>query len=155
MPATADPRPVQILLIEDSPDDADLMVAALEESNLAIRVTVIEDGEAAMDYLRRRNEYEKAARPDLILLDLHLPRKNGFEVLAEVKQDAGLRSIPVIILTSSDNENTILTAYDGHANCYVTKPVDQEEFAQAVLKIERYWLHFAQRVRSSGKQTEE
>jgi len=154
MPGNADQLPVHILLVEDSPDDADLMVEALRESSLNLCVAVVEDGEEAMFYLRGGGVYAASPRPDLILLDLHLPRMNGHEVLAEVKEDAGLRSIPVIILTSTDSEKAILEAYDLHANCCVAKPVDQEQFALTVKKIEHFWLHVARRLRSPGKHTE-
>jgi len=154
MPGSTDQLPVHILMVEDSPDDADLMVEALRECSLNLRLAVVEDGEEAMDYLFHRGIHAAAPRPDLILLDLHLPRKNGHEVLAEVKQDAGLRSIPVIILMSTDSEKAILEAYDLHANCCVAKPVDQEQFALVVKRIEHFWLHVARRLRSPGKYTE-
>jgi CheY-like chemotaxis protein len=130
---------VQVLLVEDSVDDADLMTAALLEGDLAVRVSRVEDGEEAMRFLRRQGTYLTVPRPDLILLDLHLPCKHGSEVLAEVKQDPDLRRIPVIIMTSSDDERDVACAYDGHANCYVLKPSNQEQFAQTVKKIERFW----------------
>jgi len=154
MSGNTDQAPVHILLVEDSPDDADLMVEALQESKLNLRITVVEDGEAAMDYLLRNGVYAGAPQPDLILLDLHLPRKNGHEVLAEIKQDAVLRRIPVIILTASDNETAILAAYDLHANCCVCKPADQEQFALVVKRIEHFWLHIARRLRSPENHTE-
>jgi CheY-like chemotaxis protein len=139
--------PVQILLVEDSPDDAELMIEALTEGTLDVRVCLVEDGEAALLYLRRQGEYAEAPPPDLILLDLHLPRKNGFEVLAEQKGDPQLRHIPVVILTASDDEREFVRLYDLHANCCVSKPVDQEEYALVVKKIEHFWLHVANRVR--------
>lgn len=148
MPGNTDQSPVKVLLVEDSPDDADLMVEALQESNLNLRITIVEDGQAAMDYLLRHGVHAAVPRPDLILLDLHLPRKNGHEVLAEIKQDAVLHRIPVIILTSSDDEKAILAAYDLHANCCVCKPADQEQFALVVKRIEHFWLHVARRLRS-------
>jgi CheY-like chemotaxis protein len=147
MMPTRPPRPVEILLVEDSPGDADLMVEALGESPLAPRVTVVEDGEQAVQYLRRQGPYHGAPRPDLILLDLHLPRKNGHEVLAEIKEDPDLRRIPVVLLTSADNEKAFLIAYDLHVNCCVSKPVDQDEYARAVKKIEHFWLAVARRPR--------
>jgi len=154
MPGNTDQSPVKILLVEDSPDDADLMVGALQESNLNLCITVVGDGEAAMDYLLRQGHYAAVPRPDLILLDLHLPRKNGHEVLAEIKQDAILHRIPVIILTASDSEKAILAAYDLHANCCVCKPVDQEQFALVVKRIEHFWLHIARCLRSHNNHTE-
>jgi chemotaxis family two-component system response regulator Rcp1 len=141
------PRPsrlVDVLLVEDSAGDAELMVEALlGESDLNLRVTVVEDGEQAIDYLRRRGAYRGATRPDLILLDLNLPRKNGHEVLADVKQDESLRLIPVILLTSFDTEEAIREAYDRHVNCCVRKPSDLDQFALAVKKIETFWLQMA------------
>ena len=137
--------PVQILLVEDSPDDADLMREALSEGALAVSVRHVEDGEQALAFLRRAGGYESCPRPDLILLDLHLPRKDGFEVLAEVKEDGELRRIPVVVMTSSDDEKAFLAAYNLHANCCVAKPVDQDEYSLAVKKIERFWLHVARR----------
>jgi chemotaxis family two-component system response regulator Rcp1 len=139
--------PVEILLVEDSPSDAELMIEALGESELSLRVNLIEDGEQAIHYLRRQGRYREALPPDLILLDLHLPRKNGHEVLAEVKRDDDLRVIPVVIMTSSDNDRAINAAYDLHANCCVCKPANQDEFRAVVWKIERFWLTFAQRAR--------
>jgi len=132
---------INVLLVEDSRDDADLMVEALHEGMLPLRIEVVEDGEEAMDYLRRQG----TSLPDLILLDLHLPRMNGQQVLKEIKNDPRLLRIPVIILTSSDNEKTLVKAYDEHANCCVLKPADQEQFAQAVKRIETFWLQIARR----------
>jgi CheY-like chemotaxis protein len=137
--------PIDILVVEDTPDDADLMVEALREGRLNVRVDVVEDGEKAMAYLRRVGEYADRSSPDLILLDLHLPRMNGYEVLAEIKQDEVLRRIPVVIMTSSSKEQAILDAYDLHANCCVSKPADLDEYARAVAQIERFWLHVARR----------
>jgi len=143
MPRPSDKITVDILLVEDSPDDADLMMEALKEGTLATRVTLVEDGEKAVDYLRRQGVFATAMPPDLILLDLHLPRKNGHEVLTEIKQDSVLRRIPVVIMSCSDNDAAFLMAYDLHANCCVSKPADQEQFALVVQKIERFWLQVA------------
>lgn len=137
--------PVEILLVEDSPDDADLMVEALHEGSLRVRVTVVEDGEQAIDYLHGAGTHAAAVRPDLILLDLFLPRKSGHEVLAEIKGDPALRRIPVVIMTSTDDERAVLGAYELHANCLVPKPADQEQFAQVVKRIEHFWLATANR----------
>jgi len=145
MPEARDARAVDVLLVEDSPDDADLMIEALKDGELNLRVTLVEDGEQALEFLHRQGAYLEAPRPSLILLDLHLPRKNGHEVLAEIKQDADLRRIPVVILTASENEQAILQAYDLHANCCVCKPADQEQFALVVRKIEQFWLRFVRR----------
>jgi CheY-like chemotaxis protein len=136
---------VQVLLVEDSPDDADLMLEALHEGALPMCVTLLEDGEAALAFLRRQGAYDAAPRPDLILLDLHLPRKNGYEVLMEIKQDPDLRRIPVVVMTSADSEKAFVDAYNLHANCCVSKPVDQDEYSRAVRQIERFWLHVARR----------
>jgi CheY-like chemotaxis protein len=149
MPARS-PRPlVEILLVEDSPADAELMVEALKESNLNVRVTGVEDGEEAMRYLRRQGPYRDAPRPDLILLDLHMPRMNGHEVLADVKQDDILRLIPVVLMTAFDTDEAISEAYERHANCCVRKPSDLDEFEAAVKKIETFWLRVARRPRDS------
>jgi CheY-like chemotaxis protein len=145
MPEASDARWVDVLLVEDSPDDADLMMEAMKDGELTLRVTLVEDGEQALEYLYRQGPYANASRPNLILLDLHLPRKNGHEVLAEIKEDAALRRIPVVILTASENEQAILQAYDLHANCCVCKPADQEQFALVVRKIEQFWLRFVRR----------
>ena len=135
--------PVEILLVEDSAGDAELMIEALSEGHLAPRVTVIEDGEQAIQYLRRQGPYQTAPRPDLILLDLHLPRKNGHEVLADIKQDENLCLIPIILLTAFDTEQAVREAYDLYVNCCVHKPSDLDQYALAVKKIETFWLHMA------------
>jgi CheY-like chemotaxis protein len=132
--------PIEILLVEDNPDDADLTVDALREGRVRNRVTVVEDGVLAMAYLRREGRFASAPRPDLILLDLGLPRMDGREVLAEIKQDPDLRRIPVVVMTSSDDEKDILAAYNLHVNCYVTKPVDLDQFLGVVKSIEHFWL---------------
>src|SRR5205823_853179 len=129
---------IEILLVEDSPDDAALTVDALREGRVRNRVTVIEDGEEAMAYLHRRGPHARAPRPDLVLLDLNLPRKSGREVLAEIKQDPGLRRIPVVIMTSSDDEKDILAASNLSVNCYVTKPVDLDQFIGVVKSISHF-----------------
>jgi len=140
MPHDRENTLVEILLVEDCQDEAELMIEALKEGTLSNRVTIVDDGEQALAYLRREGEYAATATPHLILLDLHLPRLNGHEVLAEIKKDALLRLIPVVVLTSSDNEKDFLDAYDLHANCCVSKPLDQEQFARTVRKIEQFWL---------------
>jgi CheY-like chemotaxis protein len=131
---------IEILLVEDSPDDADLTIDALREGKVRNRITHVEDGVEAMAYLRRQGKHAAAPRPDLVLLDLNLPRKNGREVLAEIKQDPALRRIPVVVMTSSDDEKDILAAYNLHVNCYVTKPVDLDQFIRVVKSIEHFWL---------------
>jgi len=143
LPIELSPVPVEILLVEDSVGDAELMVEALGASKWTIRVTVIEDGEEALQHLRREAPHGPAARPDLILLDLHLPRKNGHEILGAIKQDENLRTIPVIVLTSFDTEEAILRAYDLHANCCIRKPSDLEQLALTVKTLESFWLQHA------------
>jgi CheY-like chemotaxis protein len=136
---------IEILLVEDSLADADLMCDALKEGCLKPNIQVVDNGEDAIHFLHRQGEFESAPQPDLVLLDLFLPRKNGHEVLADIKQHPLLRRIPIVILTSTDSEEAIRTAYDLHANCCVTKPADQEQFVQAVKKIERFWLRVSRR----------
>lgn len=133
-------RPVEILLIEDNSGDVLLTKEAFEEIEFKDKINVARDGDDAMDYLHKRGPYKDAVRPDLILLDLNLPRKDGREVLEEIKSDAELRSIPVIILTTSKSERDIRICYDLHANCYITKPVDFDEFLMIVKYIVDFWL---------------
>ena len=136
----ADVRPIEILLIEDNPGDVRLTVEALRESRVRNQIHVVDDGEKALAFLRRAGDRANARRPDLILLDLNLPRKDGREVLAEIKQDPHLKTIPVVVLTSSAAEHDILQAYNLHANCYITKPVDLEQFLRVIRSIEDFWL---------------
>ena len=133
-------KPIEILLVEDNPDDALLTVESLKEGRIRNNVSHVEDGVEALSFLRRDGEYADVPRPDLILLDLQMPRKNGREVLAEIKEDPDLKTIPVVILTTSSAEKDVFESYNLHANCYVTKPIDMEEFIQAVRKIEDFWL---------------
>jgi CheY-like chemotaxis protein len=133
-------KSVSILLVEDNPGDADLAREALEGSKLENRLHAVDDGEKAMAFLRREPPYQDAPRPDLILLDLNLPRKDGREVLAEIKSDPGLRSIPVVILTTSQAEEDVCRSYNLHANCYITKPIDLNQFLHVVRSIEDFWL---------------
>jgi CheY-like chemotaxis protein len=144
MPSTKPNLPIEILLVEDSADDADLMREALLEGTLPLRVSWVEDGERAMEFLYQQGEYLEAPRPDLILLDLRLPRKNGQEVLEEIRRDPKLRCIPVVVLTA--NDAAIPELYDHHPNCCVAKPADQMQFTLAVKKIEFFWLNVAARV---------
>lgn len=132
---------IEILLVEDSPDDAKLTIDALRDGRVRNNITHLEDGVEAMAFLRRSGPFADAPRPDLILLDLNLPRKNGREVLAEIKQDPELRRIPVVIMTSSDDEKDILAAYNLYVNCYVTKPVDLNQFIDVVKSIESFWFN--------------
>ena len=136
-------RPIEILLVEDCVEEAELTTESLRDGRVKNRIHWVEDGEEAMAFLRRHGPFAAAPRPDLILLDLHMPRKNGLEVLAEVKQDPDLKRIPIVIMTTSSDEKDILEAYDHHANCYVTKPVDMDKFIEAVKSIEEFWLTVA------------
>jgi len=133
-------RPAEILLVEDNPGDVRLAVEALREGQVGNNLRVATDGVEALAYLRREGSFVDAPRPDLILLDLNLPRKDGREVLAELKVDEALRTIPVVILTSSKADEDIARSYDLHANCYLTKPVDLDEYLAVVKAIEGFWL---------------
>ncbi len=135
-----DVRPIEILLVEDSPSDTELTIEALKEARVRNHLSVVEDGVEALEFLRRQGRYQQAPRPDLIMLDLNLPRKDGREVLAEIKADEQLRVIPVVVLTTSRAEQDVLRAYQLNANCYITKPVDFEQFLNVVRSIESYWL---------------
>lgn len=131
---------VEILLIEDNPGDVRLTQEALKDGKVKNNLHVAYDGEEATDFLFQRNQYKNAPRPDLILLDLNLPKKNGKEVLAEIKADKNLKGIPVIILTISKAEEDIIRSYDLHANCYLIKPIDLNKFFEVVKSIEDFWL---------------
>jgi CheY-like chemotaxis protein len=133
-------RPIQILLVEDSPSDAKLTLSALKLAKVANELHHVEDGVQAMEFLRRQGKYEKSPGPDLILLDLNLPRKDGREVLKEMKEDPEYSNIPVIVLTTSNAEKDILQSYQLHCNCYVTKPVNFDRFLECVRSIEHFWL---------------
>jgi CheY-like chemotaxis protein len=133
-------RPIEILLVEDNPGDVRLTREALKEAKVANTLHVVEDGVAAIDFLLRHAPYAESPRPDLILLDLNLPRKNGREVLAEIKSRDTLRTIPVVILTTSQAEEDIVRAYHLHANCYIAKPVDFTQFTTIIRTIEDFWL---------------
>jgi len=133
-------KPIEIVLVEDSPGDVRLTREALKESKVRNNLHVAIDGVEAMAFLRREGKYANAPKPDLILLDLNLPKKDGREVLAEIKADEHLRSIPVVILTTSQAEEDILRTYNLHANCYITKPVNFDRFVEVVRCIENFWL---------------
>ena len=132
-------RVAEILLVEDSPGDVRLAQEALKDGALPMRLHVVRDGVEAMAFLRRQGEYADAPRPDIILLDLNLPRKDGREVLAEIKADEDLRRIPVVILTVSSSEEDIRRSYNGHANCYITKPMNYQDFHHVVRAIQDFW----------------
>jgi two-component system, chemotaxis family, response regulator Rcp1 len=131
---------IDILLVEDNPADVRLTQEAMLESKLLNRLTVVSDGVEAIQYLRREGRYTEAIRPDLILLDLNLPKKDGREVLAEIKADENLKSIPVVVLTTSDAHTDIVKSYNLHANCYISKPVELEKFLSIVRVIENFWF---------------
>ncbi len=133
-------KPIEILLVEDSPGDVRLTKEALKESKLRNVLSVVNDGVEALRYLRQEETYAKAARPDLILLDLNLPKKDGHEVLREIKEDPNLKRIPVIILTTSKTEEDVVATYNNHANCFITKPVDFNQFLNVIRKLEDFWL---------------
>ena len=131
---------MEVLLVEDSPGDVRLTREALKEGKVRNNLNVVSDGVEAMEYLRREGQYAGALRPDIVLLDLNMPRKDGREVLAEMKEDHSLKRIPVVILTTSEAEQDILRTYDLHANCYLTKPVDLDQFISIVKSVEDFWL---------------
>ena len=131
---------IQVLLVEDNPGDVRLTREALKEGKLLNQLTVVGDGVEALSFLRKEGKYADALQPELILLDLNLPKKDGREVLAEIKADPKLRRIPVVVLTTSSAEEDILKIYDLHANCYITKPVDLEQFMGVVKSIEDFWV---------------
>ena len=133
-------RPIQILMAEDNPDDIELTVEALKDARVGNFLSVVKNGEEAIAYLRCQGKYKQAVRPDLILLDLNMPKKNGRDVLREIKNDPLLKRIPVVILTTSQAEEDIRHTYDLHANCYITKPVDFNQFLKVVRSIEDFWL---------------
>ena len=133
-------KPIEILLVEDNPGDVRLTIEALKEAKVSNNLHVAVDGVEAMAFLRREGKYAEAPHPDLVLLDLNLPKKDGREVLAEIKSDPALRRIPVVVMTTSKAEEDILRSYDLHANCYITKPVDLDQFITVVKSIEDFWL---------------
>jgi CheY-like chemotaxis protein len=139
-PSPQDPKPIEVLLVEDDPGDVLMIREAFSDNKVSNRLTVVSDGEQASDLLHRRGEFAAATRPDLILLDLNLPRKDGREVLAEIKSNEQLRCIPVVILTTSEAEEDILRSYELHANAYVTKPVDFDSFIKVVRQIDDFFV---------------
>lgn len=133
-------RAVEILLVEDNPGEVRLTQEALKDAKIRNNLHVTQDGEEAMSFLRRTGRYDHAVRPDLIILDLNLPKLDGREVLAQIKADPSLRPIPVVVVTTSDAQEDIVGSYDLHANCYITKPVDLDQFLQVVRAIESFWF---------------
>ena len=140
MNASTSSEPIQILLVEDSPGDIRLTREVLRDAKIANELHIVGDGEEAMRFLRRQGAFDGVPRPDLILLDLNLPRKDGREVLAELKEDPDLHLIPVIVLSTSAAEQDVLRSYDLNAACYITKPIDLDEFISVVRSIESFWL---------------
>jgi chemotaxis family two-component system response regulator Rcp1 len=135
-------RLIQILLVEDSPADVELTIQALREAKVANTVSVVGDGKAAMEFVRGRGTHRDAPRPDLILLDLNLPKKDGREVLAEIKGDPDLARIPVVVLTTSAADEDVVSSYDHHVNSYIRKPLRLDDFIQMMRSIDDYWLGF-------------
>jgi two-component system response regulator len=133
-------KPIEILPVEDNPGDVRLTLESLRDAKMLNHLTAVEDGVEAMAFLRRQGKYTNVPRPDVILLDLNLPKKDGREVLAEVKSDDDLKRIPVVILTTSRAEEDILKTYNLHANCYISKPVDLDQFIRVVKSIEDFWF---------------
>lgn len=133
-------RPIEVLLVEDDPADVELTLEVMDRTRLKVQMNVVKDGVEAMEYLRRDGKYTDSIRPDLILLDLNMPRKDGREVLREIKADEGLKSIPVVILTTSDSDEDIIMTYATGANCYITKPVGLDQFIKVVRSIENFWF---------------
>ena len=133
-------KPVEILLVEDNPGDVRLTREALKESKVRNRLHVVVDGLEAMEFLGRQGKYAQVERPDLILLDLNLPKKDGREVLAEIKADKTLRRIPVVVMTVSQAEEDVVKAYDAYANCFISKPLNFEQFVKVVQSIDNFWL---------------
>ena len=137
-------RPVEFLLVEDNPGDVRLTQEALKDSKVRNNLNVLGDGMSALAFLRREAPHEHAPRPDIILLDLNLPKMDGRELLSHIKADPKLKRIPVVVITSSEAEQDILRTYDLHVNCYVTKPVDLDQFIKVVQSIETFWLTIVQ-----------
>ena len=133
-------RPIEILLVEDNPGDVRLTIEAFKDAKVSNNLSVVRDGMEAMTFLYREGEFADAPRPDLILLDLNLPKKDGREVLLEIKADKNLKRIPVVILTTSQAEEDVFRTYNLHANCYITKPVDFAQFIKVIRSIEEFWL---------------
>jgi CheY-like chemotaxis protein len=137
-------RAIEILLVEDNPGDVNLTRIALADREINVNLSVVPDGVEAMNFLHHLGEYHHSVHPDLILLDWNLPRKDGREVLIEIKADEKLQRIPVVVLTTSESEEDILKAYDLHANCYITKPVDFQQFVHIIQSIEDFWFTIVQ-----------
>jgi len=139
-PSYNNTRPINMLLVEDSPTDQLMTCEALERSKVLLHLHIVEDGIQTMEFLRRTGKYAQAPRPDLILLDLNLPKKDGREVIAEIKASPDLKMIPVVVLTTSKSDEDIALAYKSHANCYITKPVGFANFYEVMRSIEKFWF---------------
>ena len=137
-------KEVKILLVEDNEGDIVLTMQALKKAKVSNGIQVVKDGEAALQYLRKQGQYKKAETPDLILLDINLPKIDGIEVLTEIKKDESLMIIPVVMLTTSDSEKDIMESYQHHANCYITKPVDFQKFMDVMLMVKDFWISIVQ-----------
>jgi CheY-like chemotaxis protein len=144
-------RAIEILLVEDNPGDARLTLEAFKEGKVINNLSVVSNGVDALAYLRRDGQYANAAVPDLVLLDLNLPKMDGREVLAAIKDDAELKSIPVVVLTTSASQDDVARAYGHHANCYITKPVDLDQFLRVVQSIESFWLSLVRLPSGNGR----
>lgn len=142
-------RPAQVLLVEDNEDDVELTLAALEDSRVRMKVHVVADGFSALSFLRQEGEYAEKPRPDLVLLDLNLPLMDGREVLKEIRDDPRLTDMPVVVLTTSQDERDILASYHLHANCYIAKPVDFKQFTEVIRQIEGFWFQLVKLPRRS------
>jgi chemotaxis family two-component system response regulator Rcp1 len=143
--------PVDVLLVEDNPGDVRLTKEALKDAKLKVNLHVVGDGMEAMAFLRKQGKYAASPRPDLVMLDLNLPKKDGRQVLAEIKDDPDLKRIPVVIVTTSKSEEDVLKTYNLHANCYVTKPLDLDQFINVVQSIEQFWLTIVKLPNGQGK----
>jgi len=151
MPKTLLPLPIEILLVEDNPGDVRLTRETLKETKVLNTLSVVDDGEKALQFLRREGQYANAPRPDLILLDLNIPKLDGREVLQSIKDDPDLRVIPVVVLTTSKAEEDILKSYQLHANCYISKPVELDGFIKVVRSIENFWLSLVKLPKDGGE----
>ena len=138
-------QPIKILLVEDNPGDVELMLAAFEEAKLSNSLNVAEDGQEALDYIFQRGEHQNTPQPDIVLLDINLPKVNGIEVLKQIRQDESTKSIPVVMLTSSEADRDIISSYAHFANSYITKPVDIPKFLLVAQSIDNFWLAIVKR----------
>ena len=144
-------KEIKILLVEDNEGDIVLTMQALKKANVTNGINVAKDGDEALRYLKKKGHFSNAETPDLILLDINLPKIDGMEVLAEIKNDEHLKTIPVVMLTTSDSENDIIQSYNNHANCYITKPVDFKKFIEVVQTIKDFWISIVKLPKHSGR----